>query len=98
MVEPFELLRDLSLRTKVRWSPTAKCSCGLRAPALLPERLALDSLEGASLDLALSLADRRVAARSRRQEPRAGNCSPARRHSYGCADQCRGERKQPGGR
>jgi len=38
-----------------RWSPTAK----LRAPALLPERLALDSLEGASLDLALALADRR---------------------------------------
>src|SRR5262252_7665985 len=42
-----------------RWSPTVKCSCGLRAPALLPERLALDSLEGASLDLALALARQR---------------------------------------
>src|SRR5262245_17330562 len=53
-------LRDLPLRSNQgRWSPTAKCSCGLRAPALLPERLALDSLEGASLDLALALADRR---------------------------------------
>jgi hypothetical protein len=31
----------------------------LRAPALLPERLALDSLEGASLDLALALASQR---------------------------------------
>jgi hypothetical protein len=53
-------LRDLPFRSNQgRWSPTAKCSYGLRAPALLPERLALDSLEGATLDLALALANQR---------------------------------------